>query len=90
MGRGRMLVTALAVLAASTFSSGLRAQAPTPAPTAAATPAPATPTPDNALLLTIFLKHDQSRPLGEGNSRPANPQGKPIQGTADQSPRRRR
>lgn len=23
------------------------------------------PTPDNAILLTIFLKHDQSRPLGE-------------------------
>ena len=68
MGRGRMLVTALAVLAASMFSPGLRAQSPTPAPTAAATPAPATPTPDNALLLTIFLKHDQSRPLGELNA----------------------
>jgi hypothetical protein len=68
MGRGRMLVTALAVLAASMFSPGLRAQAPTSAPTAAATPAPATPTPDNALLLTIFLKHDQSRPLGELNA----------------------
>ena len=68
MGRCRMLVTALAVLAASMFSSGLRAQTPTPAPTAAATPAPATPTPDNALLLTIFLKHDQSRPLGELNA----------------------
>lgn len=69
MGRGRMLMTALAVLAASMFSSGLRAQTPTPAPTAAATPAPAAaPTPDNALLLTIFLKHDQSRPLGELNA----------------------
>jgi hypothetical protein len=25
------------------------------------------PTPDNAILLTVFLKHDQSRPLGELN-----------------------
>jgi hypothetical protein len=28
----------------------------------------ATATPDNAILLTIFLKHDQSRPLGELNA----------------------
>jgi hypothetical protein len=28
----------------------------------------AQPTPDNAILLTIFLKHDQSRPLGELNA----------------------
>jgi hypothetical protein len=27
-----------------------------------------TATPDNAVLLTIFLKHDQSRPLGELNA----------------------
>ena len=25
-------------------------------------------TPDNAILLTVFLKHDQSRPLGELNA----------------------
>ena len=38
------------------------------AQTAAAPPAgTATATPDNALLLTIFLKHDQSRPLSELN-----------------------
>src|SRR5579871_399392 len=63
MGRSRIVVTALAMLAASMVNSGLRAQTPAPAPTAAATP-----TPDNALLLTIFLKHDQSRPLGELNA----------------------
>jgi hypothetical protein len=28
----------------------------------------AVPTPDNAILLTIFLKHDQTRPLGELNA----------------------
>ncbi len=28
----------------------------------------AAPTPDNAILLTIFLKHDQSRPLGDLNA----------------------
>lgn len=62
MGRGRMLLTMLAVLASAlTFNSGVQAQ--TSAPTAAAAP-----TPDNAVMLTIFLKHDQSRPLGELNA----------------------
>src|SRR5439155_10070729 len=28
----------------------------------------AVPTPDNAMLLTVFLKHDQSRPLSELNA----------------------
>src|SRR6201982_736600 len=36
------------------------AQSPTPTPANTATP-----TPDNAVMLTIFLKHDQSRPLAE-------------------------
>jgi len=32
-------------------------------------PAPAaTPTPDNAIMLTIFFKHDETRPLGELNA----------------------
>ena len=31
-------------------------------------PGSATPTPDNAVLLTIFLRHDQSRPLSELNA----------------------
>jgi hypothetical protein len=64
MGRGKVLLTALAVLAsAAIFNSGTGAQTPTPTPTASATP-----TPDNAIMLTIFLKHDQSRPLGELNA----------------------
>jgi hypothetical protein len=38
------------------------------AQTAAAPPAGAAATSDNAILLTVFLKHDQSRPLGELNA----------------------
>lgn len=39
------------------------------AQTVAAPPAgTASATPDNAVLLTVFLKHDQSRPLGELNA----------------------
>lgn len=61
MGRGKGLLAALAVLAAATiFNSDSGAQS---APTENATP-----TPDNAVMLTIFLKHDQSRPLGELNA----------------------
>ena len=36
--------------------------------TAAPTAGTATATPDNAILLTVFLKHDQSRPLSELNA----------------------
>ena len=62
MGRGRTLLTALAVLASAfMFTSGTPAQTLTPQPAA-------TPTADNAVMLTIFLKHDQSRPLGELNA----------------------
>src|SRR5262249_19047935 len=64
MQRGKVLLTALAVMASALLlDTGATAQTPTPAPTAAA---PATP--DNAVMLTIFLKHDQSRPLGELNA----------------------
>ena len=36
---------------------------------AASTPSEtATPTPDNAVMLTIFLKHDETRPLAELNA----------------------
>src|SRR3978361_749203 len=38
------------------------------AQTAAAPAENAAPTPENAVLLTIFLKHDQSRPLSELNA----------------------
>jgi hypothetical protein len=44
------------------FNSGAGAQ------TAAAPAENAAPTADNAVLLTIFLKHDQSRPLSELNA----------------------
>jgi hypothetical protein len=62
MRRGKVVLTALAVLvSASMFNST------TPAQTTAPQPA-ATPTADNAIMLTIFMKHDQSRPLGELNA----------------------
>jgi hypothetical protein len=61
MGRGRGLLTALVVLApAAMFNSNSGAQT-TPAESA-------TPTPDNAVMITVFLKHDQSRPLAELNA----------------------
>jgi hypothetical protein len=64
MGRGKLLLTALVVAASVSMvgSNGL-------AQTASPTPAPAaTPTPDNAVMLTIFFKHDETRPLGELNA----------------------
>jgi len=48
------------LLLAGIYSAGVNAQATTPS---AAKEVIATP--DNALMLTVFLKHDQSRPLGE-------------------------
>jgi hypothetical protein len=55
----------MAVLAgALAISPGAAAQtAPAPAPAENAAP-----TADNAVLLTVFLKHDQSRPLSELNA----------------------
>src|SRR5689334_7338127 len=54
------------VLAASTLFA---AAAPAIAQTTSAPQAGnATATQDNAILLTVFLKHDQSRPLGELNA----------------------
>ena len=55
-----MAIAALA--AALALGSNARAQ------TAPATAEQAAPTPDNAVMLTIFLKHDQSRPLSELNA----------------------
>ena len=52
------MVTLAAVLA---FNFGAGAQTAPPAENAA-------PTADNAVMLTIFLKHDQSRRLGELNA----------------------
>ena len=55
-------VTMAALAGALAFGSGVAAQtATTPAENAA-------PTADNAIMLTVFLKHDQSRPLSELNA----------------------
>ena len=63
MGRGIGSVLTMAALAALLmFSSGAEAQ------TSAAPAENAAPTSDNAVMLTIFLKHDQSRPLSELNA----------------------
>jgi hypothetical protein len=61
MRHERMFLTAVAILGtALLFNAGTLAQ--TPAAENAA------PTADNAVMITIFLKHDQSRPLGELNA----------------------
>jgi hypothetical protein len=52
---------AVAALAGVLFGSGAVAQTTPP-------PANAPPTADNAVLLTIFLRHDQSRPVSELNA----------------------
>ena len=63
MGRGNRSLAALAALAGIlAFGPGAVAQTTTPPAANAA------PTADNAVLLTIFLKHDQSRPLSELNA----------------------
>ena len=73
MGRASWLsrrwgaLMAAAALAAVLIGVDGRALAQTASPS----PAPAenaTATADNAMLLTIFMKHDQSRPLGELNA----------------------
>jgi hypothetical protein len=68
MGRGigplaaKSIIAAAALAGVLAFNSGGRAQ------TAAAPSENAVPTPDNAVLLTIFLRHDQSRPVSELNA----------------------
>jgi len=62
--RGTGSRIALAALAgALLFGGGAAAQTAPSAPTDTAAP-----TPDNAVMITVFLKHDQSRPLGELNA----------------------
>ena len=56
-----IVVAALAGVLA--LGSGALAQTAAPAPAENAAP-----TPDNAVMLTVFLKHDQSRPLSELNA----------------------
>ena len=58
----------VAVLAgALAFSSGAAAQTTSPQTTSPPVEN-AAPTADNAVMLTVFLKHDQSRPLSELNA----------------------
>jgi hypothetical protein len=62
MGRGIGALMAVAALAgALAFNPGAAAQTAAPAEKAA-------PTADNAVMITIFFKHDQSRPLSELNA----------------------
>src|SRR3954467_12310591 len=62
MKRGNASLLAMAALAgALLWQSSALAQTTAPAENAA-------PTADNAVMLTVFLKHDQSRPLGELNA----------------------
>jgi hypothetical protein len=63
MGRGfRSLVATAALAVVVAFTTAARAQ------TATVPAANAAPTADNAVMLTIFFKHDQSRPLSELNA----------------------
>jgi hypothetical protein len=61
-GITRSLIAAAAMAGALAFNSGAGAQTP------AAPAENAAPTADNGVMLTIFLKHDQSRPLSELNA----------------------
>jgi len=60
MARGRSWMAVAALICALGIGSAARAQT---APTENAAP-----TPDNAVMITVFLKHDQSRPLSELNA----------------------
>jgi hypothetical protein len=61
MARTRTLLTALAVLASAAIINSDSGAQTTPTDSA-------TPTPDNAVMITIFFKHDESRPLSELNA----------------------
>ena len=63
MSRGTgSAIAILALAGVLMFNSGAGAQ------TAAAPVENTAPTADNAVMLTIFMKHDQSRPLSELNA----------------------
>jgi hypothetical protein len=65
--RGGLL--ALAVLALClTLNTSAETQTTPTTPTTPTDNATPTPTPDNAVMITVFLKHDQSRPLSELNA----------------------
>lgn len=59
-GRNGSWMAMVALTAALVLGADVQAQTP---PTGNATP-----TPDNAVMVTIFFKHDQSRPLSELNA----------------------
>jgi hypothetical protein len=60
--RSLMAMAAMAAILGFNMGAGAQtAPAPAPAETAA-------PTADNAVMLTVFFKHDQSRPLSELNA----------------------
>ncbi|WP_407157628.1 hypothetical protein [Bradyrhizobium sp. STM 3557] len=59
-GSKALVTAAMVLISALLFNVGSEAQG-VPQSTA-------TPTPDNAILLTVFFKHDQSRPLSELNA----------------------
>ncbi len=63
--KAKFLVVAAAMAAALSFTSSALAQTASPS-SAPAEHAP--PTAENAVLLTVFFKHDQSRPLSELNA----------------------
>jgi hypothetical protein len=65
-----MLVPTLRLSIATIAAAGLLSTASSSSAQPASSPpaGSATATPDNAVLLTIFLKHDESRPLGELNA----------------------
>jgi hypothetical protein len=59
----RAVWTAAVVVAVSAWGGDTLAQTTPPPPSGSATA-----TPDNAILVTIFLRHDESRPLAELNA----------------------
>jgi len=61
--RGRGSWMTVVALAGALLCGGATAQTAPPASSDAAPP-----TPDNAVMITVLLKHDQSRPLGELNA----------------------
>jgi hypothetical protein len=62
---GRSLIVVAAIAATLSFNTAAQAQ---PAKVPLSTNDIAAPTLDNAVMLTIFFKHDQTRPLSELNA----------------------
>ena len=60
---GSWIIALMALAGAWLCGDGAAAQTALPASTDASTP-----TSDNAVMITVLLKHDQSRPLGELNA----------------------